>query len=50
LYQYTLQVNLQVKQVAEKTVKQFEEAGYNNIEFGFKLMNPVTFIYINGQK
>jgi ubiquinone/menaquinone biosynthesis C-methylase UbiE len=40
----------QVKQVAEKTKKQYEEAGFKNIEIGFKPMKPVTCIYINGHK
>jgi SAM-dependent methyltransferase len=40
----------QVKQVAEKTKKQYEEAGFKNIDLGFKPMKPVTCIYISGQK
>jgi len=40
----------QVKQVTEKTKKQYKEADFKNIEFGFKPMKPVTCIYINGQK
>ena len=40
----------QVKQVAEKTKRQYEEAGLKNIEIEFKPMKPVTCIYISGQK
>jgi ubiquinone/menaquinone biosynthesis C-methylase UbiE len=40
----------QVKQEAEKTKKQYEGAGFNNIDIGFKQMKPVTCIYICGQK
>jgi ubiquinone/menaquinone biosynthesis C-methylase UbiE len=40
----------QVKEVAEETKKQYEEAGFNNIDIGFKPMKPVTCIYISGQK
>ena len=40
----------QVKQVADKTKKQYEEAGLKNIEIEFKPMKPVTCIYISGQK
>jgi SAM-dependent methyltransferase len=40
----------QVKQVAEKTKKQYEEAGLKNIEIEFKQMKPVTCIYISGQR
>ncbi len=40
----------QVKQVADKTKKQYEEAGFKNIEIEFKPMKPVTCIYISGQK
>ena len=40
----------QVKQVAEKTKTQYEEAGLKNIKFEFKSMKPVTCIYISGQR
>jgi len=40
----------QVKQVAEETKKQYEEAGFKNIVFSFKPMKPVTCIYICGEK
>jgi ubiquinone/menaquinone biosynthesis C-methylase UbiE len=40
----------QVKQVAEKTKKQYEEAGFKNIEIEFKQMKPVICIYIGGQR
>ncbi|MCK5370972.1 MAG: class I SAM-dependent methyltransferase [Cyclobacteriaceae bacterium] len=40
----------EVKQVAEQTKKQYEEAGLKNIEIDFKKMKPVTCIHISGQK
>lgn len=40
----------EVKQVAEKTKKQYEDAGLKNIEYDFKKMKPVTCICISGQK
>lgn len=40
----------QVRQIAEKTKNQFEEAGFQNIEIDYKPMKPVTCIYIGGQK
>jgi SAM-dependent methyltransferase len=40
----------EVKEVAEQTKKQYEDAGFKNIDFSFKPMKPVTCIYIGGQK
>jgi ubiquinone/menaquinone biosynthesis C-methylase UbiE len=40
----------EVKQVADKTKKQYEEVGLTNIEIDFKKMSPVTCIYISGLK
>ena len=39
-----------LRNVAEKTKKQFEEAGLINIEIDFKKMKPVTCICVSGQK
>jgi SAM-dependent methyltransferase len=39
-----------LRAVAEKTKKQYQEAGLTNIELDFKKMTPVTCIYISGQK
>lgn len=40
----------EVKKVAEKTKRQYEEAGLKNVEIDYKKMKPVTCIYIGGQK
>jgi SAM-dependent methyltransferase len=40
----------EVREVAEKTKNQYEKVGLQNIEIDFKTMNPVTCIYISGQK
>ncbi len=40
----------EVRAVAGKTKKQYEEVGLTNIEIDFKAMNPVTCVYISGQK
>ena len=40
----------QIKEIAEQTKKQYEELGLDNIEIDFKSMNPITCIYIAGQK
>jgi len=39
-----------VKDVAENTKAQYEEAGLIDINIDFKKMSPVTCIYISGQK
>ena len=39
-----------VKEVADETKIQYEEAGLTNIEVDFKKMSPVACIYISGQK
>lgn len=38
-----------VKQIAEKTKKQFEEVGCQEVEIDFKPMKPVTCIYVGGK-
>ena len=40
----------EIREVANETKTQYEEAGLTNIEIDFKEMSPVTCIYINGQK
>lgn len=40
----------QIKQIAEETKKQFEEAGFSSVETEFKQMKPVTCIYVGGNK
>jgi len=40
----------EVIQIAKKAKKQYEEAGFTNIEFNFKKMKPVTCICIIGRK
>jgi ubiquinone/menaquinone biosynthesis C-methylase UbiE len=40
----------EVKEVAAKTKKQYEDTGLTSIEVDFKKMKPVTCIYISGQK
>lgn len=40
----------QIKLIAEETKKQFEEAGFRNVEIEFKQMKPVTCIYVGGFK
>ena len=39
-----------VKKIADKTKRQYEEAGFHNIEIDFKQMKPVTCIYVSGHK
>jgi ubiquinone/menaquinone biosynthesis C-methylase UbiE len=40
----------EIKEVANEAKTQYEQAGLTNIEVDFKKMNPVTCIYISGQK
>ncbi len=40
----------EIRQIADKIKKQFEDVGLTNIEIDFKKMKPVTCIYISGQK
>lgn len=40
----------EVQKVAEEIKKQYEEVDFKNIEIDYKKMNPVTCIYIGGQK
>lgn len=40
----------EVREVADETKRQYEEAGLTNIEIDFKKMSPVKCIYISGQK
>jgi len=43
-------VKTEIKEVANETKIQYEQAGLTNIEIDFKKMSPVTCIYISGQK
>lgn len=41
---------IEIREVANETRAQYEEAGLTNIEIDFKKMSPLTCIYISGQK
>jgi SAM-dependent methyltransferase len=41
---------VEVREVADRTRKQYEAAGLTSIEIDYKVMTPVTCICISGQK